>query len=134
MKKINRLNRISKILKKEIAIIIQKKVKDPRLNIGFSISHVKLSHDFSYAKVFFTYLDHKDILAIKNGLFALNHASIYIRTLLSKSVILRSVPILNFFYDDSLLEGNRIYNLIKDTIQNDLKNKYIRSKKEYKCF
>ncbi|MEN2897451.1 Ribosome-binding factor A [Mannheimia haemolytica] len=57
--------------------------------------------------------------AIKQGMQGLEKASPYIRTLLGKAMRLRIVPELRFIYDESLVEGMRMSNLVSSVIKND---------------
>lgn len=50
---------------------------------------------------------------VENGLKALNEATGFIRSLLGKAMRLRVVPELTFAYDNSLVEGMRMSNLVK---------------------
>ncbi|WP_455811560.1 30S ribosome-binding factor RbfA [Pseudomonas graminis] len=118
-KEFGRPQRVSQELQKEIAIILQREIKDPRLGMMVTVSGVDVSRDLAYAKVFVTFLNDKDEAAIKGGLRALGDASGYIRTLLGKAMRLRIVPELTFFYDNSLVEGMRMSNLVTNVVRND---------------
>ncbi|PPI87934.1 ribosome-binding factor A [Candidatus Pantoea edessiphila] len=112
----NRSLRISQEIQKEITIILQRKINDPRLNMMITVSSVEVSRDLSYAKVFVTFFKEKQNLhTIENGLKALKSSCGYIRSLLSKNMKLRIIPLLNFFYDSSIKNGEYICNLIDKT-------------------
>ena len=49
-----RNERVRKTLMKEIADIIQKDIKDPRISGIISITDIELAHDNSFAKVYFS--------------------------------------------------------------------------------
>ena len=57
--------------------------------------------------------------AVKNGIKALQEASGFIRSLLGKAMRLRIVPELTFFYDNSLVEGMRMSNLVTSVVKHD---------------
>lgn len=118
-KEFGRPQRVSQELQKEIAIILQREIKDPRLGMMTTVSGVEVSRDLAYAKVFVTFLNDKDDDAIKEGIKVLQDASGYIRTLVGKAMRLRIVPELTFFYDNSLVEGMRMSNLVSNVIRND---------------
>ena len=122
-KEFGRPQRVSQELQKEIAIILQREIKDPRLGMMVTVSGVEVSRDLAYAKVFVTFLNDKDEEAVKNGLKALKEASGYIRILLGKAMRLRIVPELTFFYDNSLIEGMRMSNLVPNVIKNDVERR-----------
>ena len=55
----------------------------------------------------------------KRALKALQEASGFIRSLLGKAMRLRIVPELTFFYDNSLVEGMRMSNLVTSVVKHD---------------
>ena len=122
-KEFSRSQRVSQEMQKEIALILQREIKDPRVGMA-TVSGIELSRDLAYAKVFVTFLnvltDKADPDTVKNGSKALQDASGYIRTLLGKAMRLRIVPELTFAYDNSLIEGMRMSNLVTNVIKNDV--------------
>ena len=56
---------------------------------------------------------------VKAGIKALQEASGFIRSLLGKAMRLRIVPELTFFYDNSLVEGMRMSNLVTSVVKHD---------------
>ncbi|WP_348666069.1 30S ribosome-binding factor RbfA [Arsenophonus symbiont of Ornithomya chloropus] len=124
----DRVQRVAQEIQKKISIILYRKIKDPRIKM-VTISGIKVSRDLTYAKVFVTFLNilnpEDKIDDIKNGIHILNgDMSKRIRTLLSKSMSLRIVPKLIFFYDNSLVEGRRMDNLLKKIMLDDEKRRY----------
>ncbi|WP_445495327.1 30S ribosome-binding factor RbfA [Photorhabdus sp. SF281] len=118
----SRTQRVAQEMQKEIAIILQREVKDPRIGMA-TVSGVEVSRDLVYAKVFVTFLnvltEEHDSDVVKNGIKALNEASGFIRSLLGKAMRLRVVPELTFSYDNSLVEGMRMSNLVTNVVKND---------------
>ena len=114
----SRTQRVSQEMQKEIAIILQREVKDPRVGMA-TVSGVEVSRDLAYAKVFVTFLNDNQPEQIKIGIKALQDASGYIRLLLGKAMRLRVVPELTFAYDNSLVEGMRMSNLVTNVLRND---------------
>ncbi|NLS43109.1 30S ribosome-binding factor RbfA [BEV proteobacterium] len=114
----SRTQRVSQEMQKEIAIIIHREVKDPRIGMA-TVSGVNLSCDLAYAKVFVTLLNDNEPEQVKAGVKALQNASGFIRVLLGKAMRLRVVPELTFTYDNSLVEGMRISNLVTSVLRND---------------
>ncbi len=112
-----RSDRVAREIKKEMAMILAREVKDPRVTMA-TVSDVDLSADLSYAKIYVTFL-FDDEESIKQGIKALNKASGYIRTLLGKAMKLRIVPEIRFHYDTSLTEGIKMANLVSQAIAND---------------
>jgi ribosome-binding factor A len=95
----NRPERVAKILKAEIGHIIHDDLKDPR--IGFvSITHVELSRDLKYAKVYFSILgDNADAQKTVQGLLK---ATGYIKKLIGERLKLRFTPAIVFKLDRSI--------------------------------
>ena len=118
-KEFGRPQRVAQEMQKEIALILQREIKDPRVGMMTTVSGVEMSRDLAYAKVFVTFLNDQDEDAVKNGIKALQEASGFIRSLLGKAMRLRIVPELTFFYDNSLVEGMRMSNLVSDVIKHD---------------
>lgn len=113
-----RSDRVSQELKKEVAVILQREVKDPRIRM-VTVSDVEVSRDLAYAKIFVTFLFDNDQEAINQGMKGLEKASPYIRSLVGKAMRLRIVPELRFIYDESLVEGMRMSNLVSNVIRED---------------
>ena len=113
-----RSDRVAQELKKEVAVILQREVKDPRIGM-VTVSDVEVSRDLAYAKIFVTFLFDNNQEAIVQGMKGLEKASPYIRTLVGKAMRLRIVPELRFIYDESLVEGMRMSNLVSNVIRED---------------
>ncbi|WP_386693480.1 30S ribosome-binding factor RbfA [Lonepinella sp. MS14435] len=117
-KDFKRSDRVAQELQKEVAIILQREVKDPRIGM-VTVSDVEVSRDLAYAKIFVTFLFDHDESAIEQGMKGLEKAAPYIRSLVGKAMRLRIVPELRFVYDQSLVEGMRMSNLVTDVIRKD---------------
>ncbi|WWP00167.1 MAG: 30S ribosome-binding factor RbfA [Candidatus Dasytiphilus stammeri] len=117
MNEIIRLPKLAQALKKEITIILQRKIKDPRLRSLITVTHIDLSRDSLYAKVFVTFLEIESDLEICKKIQALQHASGYIRILLAKAMYLRIIPKLMFFHDTSINKAFYLYNFITKVLK-----------------
>ncbi|ATA25384.1 ribosome-binding factor A [Brenneria goodwinii] len=117
-KEFSRTQRVAQEMQKEIAIIIQREVKDPRIGMA-TVSGVEVSRDLAYAKVFVTFLNDNEPEQVKTAIKALQDASGFIRMLLGKAMRLRVVPELTFSYDNSLVEGMRMSNLVTNVVRHD---------------
>ncbi|MBU2971284.1 30S ribosome-binding factor RbfA [Pseudoalteromonas sp. C2R02] len=118
MREFSRTDRVSQSIQKEIAQILQREIKDPRL--GFvTVSAVEVSRDLSYARIFITILDQKDEDSGKKSVAILNDATGYIRSLLGKRIRARIMPELKFVLDTSLMDGMRISNLVETAVRTD---------------
>ncbi|VFP78226.1 30S ribosome-binding factor [Buchnera aphidicola (Cinara cuneomaculata)] len=115
LKNFSRSVRLERLLHKEIAVIIQRHLRDPRLIFLITILEVKLSSDLSYAKIFFTCSNYQDKKIIKLILKILQKAEGFIRSLIKKKLYVRIIPKLCFFHDTSYITGMFISNLINKT-------------------
>ena len=105
-----RNERVRKTLMKEIADIIQKELKDSRINGLVSITDIEISHDNSYAKVYYSvYASEEDK---KTTISAIEENTSKIRYEDGKRVRLRLTPELRFIPDDSLERGSNVTAII----------------------
>ncbi|WP_421252021.1 30S ribosome-binding factor RbfA [Aeromonas sp. 600724] len=115
----SRTRRVGQQIQREIARILQREVKDPRIGM-VTVSDVEVSRDLNYAKIYVTFLQlENDAERIKEGLQGLTEAAGYIRSLLGSAMRLRVVPELRFYYDQTLVEGMRLSNLVTNTVRED---------------
>ena len=108
-----RLNRINEELRKELSSILAYELKNPNITGMLSVTRVKITPDFKYAKVYVSILNSKDA---QKTMLGLKESAGFIRSRIAKEVNLRITPELVFEVDDSLEYGARI-----DSILNDLK-------------
>ncbi|WP_417688338.1 30S ribosome-binding factor RbfA [Pseudidiomarina sp.] len=113
----SRTERVGQQYQREIALILQREIKDPRVSM-VTVSAVEVSRDLAYAKVYVTFLQDDD-QQVKRGLKVLNEASGFVRSLLGKRVRARITPELRFVHDPSLNEGIRMSRLVDDAIKRD---------------
>lgn len=76
---VSRTRRVGQELQREIAMILQREVKDPRIGM-VTVSGVDVSRDLSHAKVFITLFE-QDEEKVKETLKGLQEAKPYIRSL-----------------------------------------------------
>jgi ribosome-binding factor A len=99
-----RLKKVESLLQKEIGLIILNgKVKDPRIDSFLTVSKVKVSKDLAYAKIFIS--SFKTETSLTKAVDALNHAAGFIQSLLNRHLKMRYTPRLNFVADTSIKEG-----------------------------
>lgn len=122
MRDFSRTDRVGQQIQKEIAVILQREIKDPRLGMA-TVSAVEVSRDLAYAKVFVTILNTADEDKTKESIAILNEATGYIRSLLGKRIRARIMPDLKFVLDSSLLDGMRMSNLVDQVIREDKKKR-----------
>ncbi len=116
-KEFSRTQRVAQQLQKELAVILQRELKDPRVGMT-TISSVEVSRDMGYAKVYVTFLTIGEQTP-EGSLEVLREMAPYIRSLLGKQIRLRVTPELTFIFDKSLTEGMRISNLVSNAVRDD---------------
>ncbi len=114
----SRPRRVGELVQRELAGMLQREVKDPRLAM-VSITAVDVTRDMSLARVYYTLIgsDH-NTPEVKDGL---KKASGFLRHELAKRVQLRIVPRLEFRYDESVLKGAELSRLIDNAVAEDQK-------------
>ncbi len=82
-----------------------------------TITAVEVDRDLSHAKVYVSSL--AEVAAIEQSVEALQHAAGFLRSQLSRSLKIRSVPQLQFVYDASVERGVRLSHLIDEAVASD---------------
>ena len=131
----SRAQRVGDQIQKELASLIQLEVSDPRIGM-VSITGVEVSRDLSHAKVYVTVMNtlsedasvnqltlsspgELDRIEVEENIRALTKASGFLRTMLSKRLRSRSIPKLQFFYDNSIERGQQLSGLIDNALKAD---------------
>lgn len=105
-----RSQRVSDLLRQEIADIIMRRLKDPR--IGFiTVTGVDLTDDLKIARVYISCLKEKEKEAT---LDILNSARSFVRSEVGKRIRMKVLPSIEFRFDESLGYGDRIDQLLKE--------------------
>ncbi len=105
-----RPQRVADLVRHEVAAILQREVKDPR--VGFvTVTDVEMSPDLRVARVFYSVLGESD--QRRDTGQGLASASAYIRREVGRRLHLKVVPELRFVYDTSLERGLRIEAVIE---------------------
>ena len=106
----HRGERIRKTLMKEISDIIQTELKDSRIHGVVSITDVELSHDNSYAKVYYSVFAPEE--EKQQTISAIAENTPKIRFEIGRRIRLRLTPELKFIPDGSLERGANVTALI----------------------
>lgn len=117
-KEFGRTDRLAQQMQQEMAMILQRDIKDPRLHSMITVSDVDVSKDLSHAKIYVTFLGLAPEKVTQN-LDILNDAAGYIRSLIAKRIQTRIVPTVRFYFDKSLDEGIRMANLVETVRRSD---------------
>ena len=138
----SRGRRVADHIQKELAVLIQQEVKDPRLGL-VTINEVKVSRDLGFADVYFTSFssdtfrandsldegEGEDEVEVedaereeRNSLSpaeVLENAAGFLRSRLAKSLSTRTTPKLRFHYDHTIEQGAKMTQAIKKAIEGD---------------
>jgi len=111
----DRTDRISEEIKKEISAIIQYELKDPRLPQMISVTGVDVTKDLRYAKVYVSVLGSEN--EKQDAITGLKSAAGFIRREIGRRIQLRYTPEIIFELDNSIERGVYINKLINETLQ-----------------
>jgi ribosome-binding factor A len=114
----NRPQRVAELLRRELAMLIPRIVRDPSVG-SVTLTHAEVTPDLSTARIYFTLL--AEGAKVKQAESALNRAAGFLRHELRDRVILRGIPQLRFIYDKSVERGMRVTNLINRAMAADRK-------------
>ena len=99
-----RTERVGNLIREKIGVLIlEGKIKDPRVNSFLSVTRVEVSRDFSWAEVYISTF--KPEGSLKKGVAGLQSAAGFIQSKLAKEIRLRQIPHLRFHEDSGLREG-----------------------------
>ncbi len=105
-----RSKRVGDLLREEIAEIVMRRVKDPR--VGFlTVTSVEVTDDLRLARVYVSVLRKAETA---DTLRILNSAKGFIRAELGKRVRMKTLPVLEFHVDESIDYGERIERLLRE--------------------
>ena len=99
-----RTERVGHLIQEKIGtLIVEGKIKDPRVNPFLSISRVQVSRDFSWAEVYVSTF--KSDANLSKGVMGLQSAAGFIQSQLAHDMKIRQTPRLRFHEDTSTREG-----------------------------
>ncbi|MFO7460255.1 MAG: 30S ribosome-binding factor RbfA [Desulfatiglandales bacterium] len=106
----SRASRVADLVLREIADLVMKKLKDPRVQ-GITVTGVDVSRDLRHARVYFSLIgDETEILRAQAGL---DSAKGFIKREIGFRLDLKHVPDLVFRHDPSLEAGRRMEKLLR---------------------
>ena len=93
---IDRMDRVSEAIKRELSLILQERISDPRIS-GLSITKVEVSRDLRNAKVYYLkFLDEAERQEVQK---ALKKAGSFLRNELARRISMKFTPRLSFLED-----------------------------------
>ncbi len=112
----HRIERVNSLIRQEISELLQRQVKDPRLDNLITVTDVSTSPDLRHAKVSVSRIGSEE--EKHETLSVLAAASGFFRNELAKRLRLRHIPKLSFQRDDSIERGDHLLQLI-DEVSSD---------------
>ena len=107
----NRIGRINEEVQKELASLIRN-LKDPRVqDTMISITHVEVTPDLRYAKVYVSFLEEAKA---KDAMKGLQSAGGWLRREVGNELKLRYTPELVWALDDSITYGAKMLEIINN--------------------
>jgi ribosome-binding factor A len=106
-----RIDRVNELLRSEIAELISREIKDPRLAGMISVTEVETTTDLRHAKVFVSVFGTEEERS--SSLAALRSATGFVRREVAQRVTFRHMPELEFHLDSSIEQGDKIMRLLR---------------------
>ena len=108
---VSRPDRVGDQIRSELALLIAREVHDP--GVGFvTLTRVSVTADLQQARVYYTSMG--DERAQRETARALRRAAPFLRRQLGQRIRLRRVPELEFFYDQSIEQNDRIERILQE--------------------
>ena len=107
----NRPDRVANLLQREVAEILERRMRDPRVGSMVSVTDVEVTRDLSFARIYVSVLAtgaERDRM-----LHALQSAAGWVRHELSPRLGLREVPEIRFELDPSVERGARVDSILR---------------------
>ncbi len=109
----SRIERINAELKKQLSIVLQDGISDPRVaGKMICVTEAQVDKDLTLAQIYISVLgaegNEQDILD------GLNSAEGYIKSCLKSKIKLRNMPALRFIYDNSISYGRKISKILDE--------------------
>ena len=99
-----RTERLGRLIQELIsALVLEGRIKDPRVSSLISITRVQVSRDLSYADVYVSNISQAD--SVKRNTEGLQSAAGFIQSQLGATLKIRKIPRLRFHADASIREG-----------------------------
>jgi ribosome-binding factor A len=113
-----RMERVGRLIQEKVgALIVEGKIKDPRVDSFLSITRVDVSRDLSYADVYVS--SYKTDAGLARGLAGLRSAAGFIQAQLNIQIHLRQTPRLRFHEDRGIKEGFDLVKKIEDLVSHE---------------
>jgi ribosome-binding factor A len=113
-----RTERLGHLIQEKIsALILEGKIKDPRVSSFLSITRVNVSRDLSFADVYVSNI--RAAVGIERGVEGLQNAAGFIQSQLGAAMRIRRIPRLRFHPDASIRDGFDMVKKIEELAEFD---------------
>ena len=106
-----RLQRVRELLKRQIGEVIRREFQVSEAGL-ITVNDVDVAGDLKSATVYISILGNPE--QQKRGFQILNEHRVRIQGLVGKAVVLKYTPTLKFVFDDSIVRGNRVLQIIEE--------------------
>ena len=106
-----RVDRVSGLLRREVAEVLAREVKDPRVSM-VTVTDVTVSPDLRSAHIYFSVLGTEK--EIRDSTIGLERATKFIQRQLGRRIRLRYTPVIDFRFDNSLEYGSHIDRVLRE--------------------
>jgi|APMI01.1.fsa_nt_gi ribosome-binding factor A len=105
-----RPDRVAESIREQVATFLSEGAKDPRIRAFVTVTAVEITRDLRHANVFVSLMgDEADIKSTMQGLASV---ASHLRSVLGKTLRLRSAPEIHFKTDESVARASRIEHLL----------------------
>ena len=112
----HRIERVNTEIRKQISQLIQRHLRDPRIDPFLTVTAVETSPDLKFARVYVSSISGQE--QAPESIEALKKAAGFLRSELAKQIRLRYMPELSFQWDNSIEHGDKILRIL-DEIKNE---------------
>ena len=119
MREYGRDLRVADFIRDELASIIQREMRDPRVGM-VSINEARVSRDLSWVDVYVSSFETTTQEARDELIMVLNKAAGYFRSELARRHSMRTTPKPRFHYDEVIERGPELESLIEKAIRSDV--------------
>ena len=116
---VDRIVRINELLKRVLADLVETLALNEENGCIISITRVDCASNLKSAQVYVSILGAKNDEAEQRVIRRLIDRKAEIQTLVSREVILKYTPVLQFILDKSVSEGDRVLDLLRQMEDND---------------
>ncbi|MCA8916287.1 MAG: 30S ribosome-binding factor RbfA [Planctomycetes bacterium] len=116
-----RIQRIQSRLRQDIATLFLNELKDPRLKGLITITAVKVSKDLTHARVAWSMLGSESEQRTAERF--IESARGFIQKRVAEELSIRTMPHLDFVFDDSIAKGAEVSKLIDQALEADARGK-----------